>query len=328
MSIEGKRTLRLGAVQIRSQKGRREENLKRAMPWIERAAREGARLVALPEMAASGYSIEKSMWEAAEPVDGPTVRWLRETSKRLGIYLGVGLEEAEGEDFYNTYVLAGPDGKIAGKVRKVHTEYSIFRSGNGPRVVDTELGRIGIGICADNHYVDMPLEMQAKSIDLLLMPHAWPVPFRAAGLVKEEDIREQRENVTGYAQLFSGMLGVPSAFVNAVGPIGPQRWEGILGGLMDPEIYRLAGCSSIADSDASVKARLGPDEEGIAVADVVLDSARKSMQAPKSYGGWLHPGDPVFRNLVMPVEISAAKLRYVVRPGRRAKARAVSLARR
>lgn len=320
----GSRRLRVAAVQMRSEKNGREANLKLATPLVEKAAREGARLVVLPEMAASGYSIEKSMWDAAEPVDGPTVKWLKETAKRLGIYLGAGLEEAEGADFYNTYVLAAPDGEIAGKVRKIHTEYSIFKAGSSSRVIDTGIGRIGIGICADNHYIDMPLEMQAKSIDLMLMPHAWPVPFKASGLVKEEDVREQRENAKGYAQLFSRMLGVPAVFVNAVGPIGPERWEGILGRLMDPEIYRNAGYSAIADPDASLLAQLGPDEEGIIIADVTLDPARKVKTVPVSYGGWLHPGDPLFRKVVLPAEVCIAKLKYAVRPGRKARALKVS----
>ncbi|CAJ36139.1 carbon-nitrogen hydrolase family protein [Methanocella arvoryzae] len=320
----GTNRLRVAAVQMRSEIGERESNLKRATPLIEKAAREGAQLVVLPEMAASGYSIENSMWIAAEPVDGPTVQWLKETAKRLGIYLGIGVEEAEGEDFYNTYVLASPDGRIAGKVRKVHTEYNIFKPGEGSRIIDTEIGRIGIGICADNHYIDMPLEMQEKSIDLLLMPHAWPIPFKAAGVVKEEDVREQQENVKGYSQLFARMLGVPSVFVNAVGPIGPKRWEGILGRLIDPAVYRNAGYSSISDSDGSLLARLGPEEDGVIVADVTLDLTRKLKTAPVSYGGWLHPGDPLLRKVVMPAEICIAKLKYAVRPGRKAKARAVS----
>jgi N-carbamoylputrescine amidase len=320
----GSRKLRVAAVQMRSEKGRREANLERAGPLVEKAAREGARLVVLPEMAASGYSIEKGMWGAAEPVGGPTVGWLTQTAKRLGIYLGIGLEEAEGADFYNTYVLAAPDGKVAGKVRKVHTEYGIFKAGSSSRVIDTEIGRIGIGICADNHYVDMPIEMQAKSIDLLLMPHAWPVPVKALGIIKEEDVRGQQENVKGYSQLFSRMLGVPSVFINAVGPIGPERWEGILGRLMSSEVYRNAGYSSIADSDASLLAQLGPEEDGVIVADVIIDPARKVTTVPVSYGGWLHPGDPVFRNVIMPVEICVAKLKYAVRPGRKSRALKVS----
>ncbi|WP_424358196.1 carbon-nitrogen hydrolase family protein [Methanocella sp. MCL-LM] len=323
----GARKLRVAAVQMRSEIGAREANLKRASPLVEQAVREGAKLVVLPEMAASGYSIEKGMWVAAEPVNGPTVRWLKETAKRFGIYLGIGVEEAEGADFYNTYVLAAPDGKIAGKVRKVHTEYNIFRAGSSSRVIDTEIGRIGIGICADNHYVDMPLEMQEKSIDLLLMPHAWPVPVKAAGLVKEEDVREQRENVKGYSQLFARMLGVPSVFVNAVGPIGPERWEGIIGRLMNPEIYRNAGYSAISDSDASLLAQLGPEEDGIIVADVTLDPSRKLKTAPVSYGGWLHPGDSVFRKVVLPAEVCVSKLKYRIRRGRKTRALAVSQSR-
>jgi N-carbamoylputrescine amidase len=307
---------------MRAEPGQVQDNLARAAVLIEEAASKGARLIALPEGAASGYAMKRSMWDVAEPLDGPTVQWLTSLSRKLGVYLGTGLVEADGEDIYNSYVLAGPDGSVAGLVRKRRTEFHIFREGDTSRVIDTPLGRIGLGICADNHYADMPTLMQEESVDIMLMPHAWPVPLRTSKLVKDEDVREARELAKGYAQLFVSLLGVPAIFVNQVGPIS-RGWEGVWGRLLDPEVYGYAGSSTIADSDGQVKAQMG-QEEGVIVADVLLDPSRKVRVKPPDYDGWLHPGAPLMRKVILPIGIAEAKLEYALSGERKRRARQVT----
>ena len=88
----------------------------KAAALAEQAAKAGAQLIVLPECAVPGYTMDRRMWDWAEPVNGPGVAWLTGLSERLGVYLGIGLVEADGDDFYNAYVLAGPDGKVAGRV--------------------------------------------------------------------------------------------------------------------------------------------------------------------------------------------------------------------
>ena len=50
------------------------------------------------------------------------------------------------------FVLAGPDGEIAGRGYKTNAEANVFRRGRSVHVIDTAIGRIGIGICADNQF--------------------------------------------------------------------------------------------------------------------------------------------------------------------------------
>jgi predicted amidohydrolase len=92
--------------------------LERATPLVARAAADGAQLVLLPELMATHYVFTADMWDSAEPDQGPTVRWLRDTAQRLGIWLGTSYLQASGDDFFNTFVLAGPSGEEAGRVRK------------------------------------------------------------------------------------------------------------------------------------------------------------------------------------------------------------------
>ena len=92
--------------------------LERATPLVRNAAADAAELVLLPELMAVGYLFTEEMWASAEPTHGLTVEWLKDTARSLRIWLGTSFLEAAGEDFYNTFVLAGPSGTEAGRVRK------------------------------------------------------------------------------------------------------------------------------------------------------------------------------------------------------------------
>lgn len=316
--------LRVAAIQLVSKLGNVEENIRHAMPFIEDAAKQGAKLVVLPEMYVSGYAMIEKAWDYAEPADGPIERWLTDTSKRLGIYLGAGLVVAEGEDFYNTFIIASPEGRVAGRVKKTQTEYMLFKAGElSSHIIDTPIGRIGVGICADNHKTFMPKLMQEQKVDILLMPHAWPIPFKRSGLISEKDIKDADENARGYAALFAKILGVPVLFVNHTGPMEGGKWAGVLGGLMDAEHMRYAGYSAIVDSDQAVKAQLKL-EEGALVADVTLDPSRKMAGTIPDYGGWTHPGVFLMRKVILPFEIYAGKRSYRRSAERKRKALAIS----
>ena len=81
---------------MESKNGLIEENLEHATSLVDRAAQEGAKLILLPEFMPTGYIFSKAIWDGAEPKEGPTVKWLRENSKRLGIWLGTSFLEADG----------------------------------------------------------------------------------------------------------------------------------------------------------------------------------------------------------------------------------------
>jgi N-carbamoylputrescine amidase len=129
----------VSALQLTSKVGCPDENHRHAAPFIEDAAKRGAQLVILPEMYSSGYLATARIWEVAETRTGPTSRWLTETSKKLGIYLGTGFVETDGEDFFNSYMLSGPSGAIIGVTRKKYAEAFAFRSGAGPFVFETQI---------------------------------------------------------------------------------------------------------------------------------------------------------------------------------------------
>jgi N-carbamoylputrescine amidase len=268
-------------------------NLQRATHLCEQAAAQGAQLALMPELMPGGHQLTGRIWDTGEARDGQTVKWLGETAARLAMYLGTSFLEVDGEDFFNTFALAGPDGRILGFVRKQSPALSetYFFAGSASRhVIDTELGKVGVGICNDNHQAYLPRLMFAESADLLLMPHAWPIPLRPGRAVSSLDIARQRKVAGGLAVMHARGLGIPVLMVNRCGPCAGPTPPGLVSRLLPPpEAYGYPGLSSLADSDGTLAAQLGADE-GFVVAEVTLDASRKATTPPVTFGQRAYEG--------------------------------------
>ena len=314
------RTLRVAAIQTPASPDVG-IGLGRAAPLVRQAAAEGAELVLLPELMAVRYVFTDEMWESAEPSHGPTVAWLKDTARDSKIWLGTSFLEATGEDFYNTFVLVGPDGAEAGRVRKqtpAMYEPWFFRGAAGSHAIRTELGVIGVGVCNDNHRSYLPRRLQQEDVDLVLMPHCWPLPTEAGGVVSEADIQRWHRIQMEMAPLYARLLGVPAIFVNKVGPYAspaPLRWlPGATG-------MALPGHATIADSDGSVKGRLD-DSEGVLTATVTLDPRRKVRTQPSTHGRYAYPSG-LGGLLALPPAWVFGRV-YALNPERRRRARRVA----
>ncbi len=278
-----KRYLKFGVVQIDSKVGNVSANLEHAGNLVHAAARQGAQIVLTPELMPCGYTLTEAIWNYAEPFNGRTVSWLTGLAKQSNIFLGTSYLEVEGEDFYNTFVLAAPDGSIAGRVRKnppASLEAFFYRGGNDPHVIETALGRIGVGICFENLLYEHLREMQLACVDLILQPTAAgrPKPMKAG------DIELFDSMIQRCAPYHARALGVPVALADQTGLINTE-----LPGGFGEFHSTFPGYSQIVDSDGVVKARM-KDEEGVIVTEVVLSPERKHSKRPRCYGGmWAFP---------------------------------------
>ena len=277
------RHLKIGVVQMDSQVGQISANLEYAGELVDAAAKEGAQVVLTPELMPCGYTLTEAIWNYAERFDGRIVAWLRQRAKQLNIFLGTSFLEAADEDFYNTFVLAAPDGSIAGRVRKnppASLEAFFYRGGNDPHVIETVWGRIGVGICFENLLYEHLQEMQRAAVDLVLQPTAAgrPKPMKAG------DIGLFDSMIQRCAPYHARTLGVPVALADRTGFINTD-----LPGGFGEFNSSFPGYSQIVDSDGAVKARMNT-EEGVIVAEVVLSPERKRSKRPRCYGGmWAFP---------------------------------------
>lgn len=282
------RTIKVAAVQMESANGDITGNLARAGHWSEEAAHRGAELVLLPELFSTGFELNEHAWQCAEPQGGPTEHWLADTARRQGFHIGGSYLEARGEDFYNTFALAAPDGRIAGRVRKAHPcslEAYVFKGGDDSHVIATDLGRIRVAIRYDGSLRAVWENILAGNPDLVLMPMSAPTPMKNL-LYNQKRIDAYHASFRDGATQSAASVGVPMLMANKWGP-----WVTDLPGLLPRQNSRFPGFSHSADSDGKEVAHMG-DGEGVVAAAVQLVQSRKRLTidpAKDRYRPWILP---------------------------------------
>ena len=311
-------TLTIAALQLKNRPDRPDERWQAIEAWVARAADAGAQLVVLPELACSAYVPNAASWDLGEPLDGPSLRRLRALAVRHRVHVGGGVVLREGDDVVNAYVLVDDAGDLVGVVRKRYPETFCFEQGDGSVALETRWGRIGIAICADNHRLDTLQRLRAESVRLHLMPHAWPMPTQAGGVVSEADLAVAAARARDVCRTYAERLGVPVVLVNAVGPL--PRMDGMLGALMAPERFALGGLSQVATPGGESVGPLG-GEEGMLLATVELGPADSVAGDPPTWHGWLHPGHVLLRRVLMPIDTWWGRRAYRSRRAARRSAR-------
>ncbi|KAL7196149.1 hypothetical protein ACSBR1_036213 [Camellia fascicularis] len=153
----------------------KERNIAHARQAIEDAAKRGAQLVVLPEIWNSPISND-SFPVYAEDIDAggdasPSTTMLSEVASLLKITIvGGSIPERCGDRLYNTCCVFDTDGKLKAKHRK---ESKTLTAGETPTVVDTEVGRIGIGICYDIRFQELAMLYAARGAHLICYPGAF-----------------------------------------------------------------------------------------------------------------------------------------------------------
>lgn len=299
--------MRVTALQLKNYIGNKDKSFKVAEKYIFEAAKLKSQLVALPELSSCGYIPNENVWNYAEEPNGDTARWACNMAKKYSIYVGAGYLETDGKDFYNAYLLANPAGYISGRVHKSKTEPHCFKPSNIGRVIETDIGRIAIGICADNHVEEFYNELQSLYFDLLLMPHAWATPYKENKYIKQNDIESAEKNVRLLGQIYATCLGKPVVFINPVGEV-PVMY-GLFGKLTSPKVFRLRGGSALYYPDGK-NVRRETEDEGTVTADIVLGQFNNRSESPIFYDGWLHPGSRFCRKILAPIDMALGKRFY------------------
>jgi predicted amidohydrolase len=169
------RTARLATVHLMPRGGKTPaDNRKMYEPLIAEAAKQKADLVVLGETL-TYPGLGKKYHEVAEPIPGPSTEYFGELAKRHNLYIVPGLLERDGHLVYNVAVLIGPDGKVAGKYRKVCLPRGEVEGGIAPGseypVFQTRFGKVGMMVCYDGFFPEVARELTNRGAEVI----AWPV---------------------------------------------------------------------------------------------------------------------------------------------------------
>jgi omega-amidase len=150
----------------------------RVQPMIAEAAGAGARLIVVPEMFATGFSMQPEL--IAEDEGGPTEQFLVQQAGEHAAHL-IGSIAQRGEDgrYRNNAVLARPDGSVT-RYAKIHPfsfagEHERYAAGSDFVTVDVEGLRVSLFICYDLRFADEFWALAATT-DLYVVPANWPRP--------------------------------------------------------------------------------------------------------------------------------------------------------
>ncbi|MDR9754091.1 nitrilase family protein [Pseudomonas sp. SZMC_28357] len=239
-----------------------ESNLRQSLELALEAAHGGANLIVLPELSNCGYFFKnrQDAFDHSESVpEGNSVqRWMA-FAREHQVYLVAGLTERDGMRLFNTGVLVGPDGFI-GKYRKAHLwnmEKLWFTPGDaGLPVFETPIGRIGLLICWDIWFPEVPRILSQQGADIICSLNNWvwtpPPLFDEAG-----------KCMASYLTMTAAHAN--NVFIAAASRIGEERGA------------RYLGCSLIAGTNGWPIGKVASaDQQEILFADIDLTSARSA----------------------------------------------------
>lgn len=168
---------------------RKEENIANQLALVEEAAKNGCKLITIPEMGTTGYCWynRKEVKPFVEPIPGPTTDRFLAVAKKYNCWIVVPMPEVDPKTdvYYNSAALIGPDG-IVGVHRKTHlyiAEPKWCKQGDlDHQVFETPIGNIGILICMDIHFVETARIQGLRNADIIVHVSDWlaektPAPY-------------------------------------------------------------------------------------------------------------------------------------------------------
>lgn len=256
----------VGLVQISLTKNP-EENLRKAVDWVNKAADLGAQVICLPELFRTEYFCQKEdidYFDLAESIPGPSTNALGKAALENDVVIVAPLFERRARGVYhNSLAVIDETGTIAGIYRKMHIpddpafyEKFYFAPGDlGYKSFNTSFGNIGTLICWDQWYPEAARLTALKGADVIFYPTA--IGWHPAE--KEEHGKAQYESWLTVQRGHAISNGVYVAAVNRIGH------EVFVEGTPGLEFW---GASFIADPQGIIIAQASHDKEEVLLAEI------------------------------------------------------------
>jgi len=231
--------LRVALAQLPIEDGNLEENMRLAETAAQQAAQQKVDILNLPEAADWGWLYQHARRDAL-PIPGKYTDFLGRLARQHQMWISAGCLEKDGDKVFNSAVILDRSGRIVLKHRKIDTlarlTQHLYDRGKPEdiRTIDTEFGRIGLTICADNFNLKNPQRVADQGAWLLIAPHG----FAAEESKLERNSREYQAHIRKVA----GATGLWVVATDAVlGAVQGGAWKGQLH----------SGCSTVARPDGS-----------------------------------------------------------------------------
>ena len=170
-----------------------EDNLATAAELLREAKDLGADIACLPEnFSFLGLKDVDKLKVAEADGEGPIQHFLRDTARRLGLWILGGTTVIKGDSaarVANASLLIDADGKRVARYDKIHLfdvaipgreekylESTHVMPGREVVVADTPVGKLGLSVCYDMRFPELYRDLVARGAEWLAMPAAFTVP--------------------------------------------------------------------------------------------------------------------------------------------------------
>ncbi len=157
-----------------SMKMEQDEYLEHIGKYVALAGKKNSDISCLPE----DFASQK---ENPEPITGPIARFIRDLAKKYKMYIIMPIMERFKGRNYNSAILIDRSGEVAGRYFKTHPipnemkQFKVSRGSNIP-VFKTDFGLIGIMICFDSYFPELPAILARKGARIIFFPHQQDTP--------------------------------------------------------------------------------------------------------------------------------------------------------
>jgi predicted amidohydrolase len=153
-----------------------EDSLARAKQLATAARAERARLLVLPEMCATGFTMDVENF--SEPMEGKIVRSLSTLARSESIWIIGGVATRDGDQHFNSAIAFGPDGSIAANYHKQKLfgyagENNVYSGGTEGCVFEMDGVSVALFVCFDLRFPELFREVAPRA-DVFVVIANWP----------------------------------------------------------------------------------------------------------------------------------------------------------
>ena len=246
-------------------------NLAKTLVAVERAAKQGAKIICTQELFRSQYfcqSEDHDCFKLAEPIPGPSTTAFQKLARKHRVVVIASLfEKRTAGVYHNTAAIIDADGVLLGVYRKMHIpddplyyEKFYFTPGDlGFRAWQTKYAKIGVLVCWDQWYPEGARLTALQGAEILFYPTAigWhPREKKEHGALQHnawETIQRSHAIANGCYVCVPNRVG--HEILNGVGGDGIEFW----------------GQSFVAGTSGEILAKASADREETLIAQLDLN---------------------------------------------------------
>jgi len=244
-----------------------DENLQKAISFVNNAADEGAKVICLPELFRTKYFCQSESFKnfnLAETIPGQSTDEMGKVAKEKNVTVVVPLFEKRAKGVYhNTAVVINELGEFSGTYRKMHIpddpgyyEKYYFTPGDlGYESFETKYGKIGTLICWDQWYPEAARLTALKGANIIFYP-------TAIGWHPDEKDKHGKSQYESWLTVQRGHAIANGVYIATANRVGLEKLSNDSAGI---EFW---GQSFICDPQGVILAQASADKEEIIYAEV------------------------------------------------------------